>query len=85
MPPDPLTPRAFGTRKFLPTPVKADEDDELTDSTNVLIAQYSKSSKPRFSSYFKNFGLDDRFLLGEIINISAVWCRISSFESNGTH
>ena len=29
--------------------VKADEDDELTDSTNVLIAQYSKSSKPSFS------------------------------------
>ena len=65
--------------------VKADEDDELVDSTNVFSAQYSRSSKPRFFSYFENFGLDNLFPLGEIINNSAVWRRISSFESNTTH
>ena len=49
------------------------------------MVQYSKSSKPRFSSYFENFGLDDRSPLGEIINNSAVLGHILSFELNATY
>ena len=53
--------------------VKADDDDELNDFTNVFMARYAKSSKPRFSSYFENFGLNDLFLLNGIISDSTVW------------